>query len=102
MNEYICDRCGGRVESWRVVSVRLQHGSVIIEHYCECLLEPRVSVFDEHPSEVERLCAQSDPDLPWQRVPPPCPQFMVEQRVSFLREQLERVETLADLVDAGL
>lgn len=89
--DYVCDRCFTDVVPHRVLTVRRIEDKVVVEHYCECLRELRVSVFNPNDEKVNVLTGFRD--LPYMANPRPIPQDMVERLVHDFVKELDDLST---------
>lgn len=89
--EYVCDRCFIEVQPNRVLTVRNLQNKIVVEHYCECLQELRVSVFTPDDEKVNKLTGFCD--LPYMANPRPIPQDTVERLVHAFVKELDDLST---------
>ena len=90
-DEYICDRCFMEVEANRVLTVRNLQGKIVVEHYCECMSELRVSVFTPNEQKIIKLVGVNT--LPYMANPRPLPQDEVERLVHAFVKELDDLST---------
>jgi hypothetical protein len=75
----------------RVLTVRRIEDRIVVEHYCECLRELRVSVFTPDDEKVNKLTGFCD--LPFMSNPRPIPQDVVERLVHDFVKELDDLST---------